>query len=134
MIESDIYLPVNHQMGSGRYLFPLYFYFPTSVWRFCAFLNKGSSKTRKHHKNVLGKVHVKNLLPKKCVPPPTPPPPPPVVFPLRFFLIAFLAVSLHGELKNTIHMLSKIKQAGSPIFLFAKHHCMLSTVYPPLGR
>jgi hypothetical protein len=33
----------------------------------------------------------------------------PVVFTLRFVLIAFLAVSLHEELKNTIKIFSKIR-------------------------
>jgi hypothetical protein len=33
------------------------------LWRFYAFLNKGSSKTPK--KNFLGKIHVKNVWPKK---------------------------------------------------------------------
>jgi hypothetical protein len=33
----------------------------------------------------------------------------PVVFSHRFFLIAFLAVSLHEEPKNTINLFSKIR-------------------------
>jgi hypothetical protein len=129
----------------GRYFF--FLIFEIFLWRFCAFLNKGSSKTsqntfwespcqkllaekfegfffpficshgvfvrfstrgvQKHHKNFLGEVHVKNFWPKKlrkknffpvvCR-----------LFP-SIFLIAFLAVSLHEEPKNTIKIFSKIR-------------------------
>jgi hypothetical protein len=56
-------------------------------------------------KNFLGEVHIKNFWPKKLrgkkkIP---------VVFPHRLFFIAFLAVSLHEEPKNTIKMFSKIR-------------------------
>jgi hypothetical protein len=60
---------------------------------------------QKHHKNFFGKIHVKNFWPKKlrekklfsCR-----------LFPSIFF-IAFLAVSLHEEPKNTIQIFSKIR-------------------------
>jgi hypothetical protein len=56
-------------------------------------------------KSALGKVHAKNFLPKKieggkpfsCR------------FPLQFFLIAFLAVSLHDGLKNTTRTFPEIR-------------------------
>jgi hypothetical protein len=60
---------------------------------------------QKHHKKLFGgspcqkllaeKVEKKNFFP--------------VVFSHRFFLIAFLAVSLHEEPKNTIKIFSKIR-------------------------
>jgi hypothetical protein len=53
----------------------------------------------------LGKVHVKNFWPKKLRKKNLFP----VVFSHRFFFIAFLAVSLHEEPKNTIKIFSKIK-------------------------
>jgi hypothetical protein len=55
--------------------------------------------------NFLGKVHVKNFWPKKLrkktffL----------SSFPIDFFLIAFLAVSLHEEPKNTIKIFSKTR-------------------------
>jgi hypothetical protein len=55
-------------------------------------------------KSTWGGVHAKNLLLKKL-----PVFFPPVVFFLCFSLIAFLAVSLHEELQNTIEV-SKISK------------------------
>jgi hypothetical protein len=56
-------------------------------------------------KNFLGKIHVKNFWPKKLRKKNFFP----VVFSHQLFLIAFLAVSLHEEPKNTIKILSKIR-------------------------
>jgi hypothetical protein len=95
------------------------------------FLDEGSSKTRlkKYRKNksdpspfsysdppthhggprlffVAGPL---KLLAKKVEGKKTFPVPVPVVFPLRFFLIAFLAVSLYKEPKNTTQIFSKIR-------------------------
>jgi hypothetical protein len=55
-------------------------------------------------KNFLGKVYVKNFWPKKLrfffsL----------SSFPIEIFFIAFLAVSLHEEPKNTIKIFSKIR-------------------------
>jgi hypothetical protein len=69
-------------------------YFVLFLWRFCAFLNTGSSK---HLKIFFGGVDVKNLLPKKL----RGKKPFSCRFSLRILFIAFLAVSLHEELKNT---------------------------------
>jgi ribosomal protein L34E len=70
--------------------------------RFCAFLNKGNSKTPQKpfggsscQKRLAEKVEKKKFFP--------------VVFSNRLFLIAFLAISLHEEPKNTIKMVSKIR-------------------------
>ena len=57
-------------------------------------------------KNFLGKIYVKNFWPKKLREKKT------FFlssFPIDFFLIAFLAVSLHEEPKNTIKIFSKIR-------------------------
>jgi hypothetical protein len=71
------------------------------LWRFCAFLNTGSSKTP--HTKTGGSPCQKNVAEKveetKS----------PVVFPFDFFSFAFLAVYLHEELKNTTKMFSEIK-------------------------
>ena len=56
-------------------------------------------------KNFLGKVHVKNFWPKKLRKQNFFP----VVFSHRFFFIAFSAVSLHEEPKNTTEIFSKIR-------------------------
>jgi hypothetical protein len=56
-------------------------------------------------KNLLGKVHVKSFWPKKLRKKNFFP----VVFSHLFFFIAFLAVSLHEEPKNTIKIFSKIR-------------------------
>jgi hypothetical protein len=55
-------------------------------------------------KNFLGEIHVKNFWPKKLRNKNFFP----VVFSHRFFFIAFLAVSLHEEPKNTLKIFSKI--------------------------
>jgi hypothetical protein len=55
-------------------------------------------------KNFLGEIHVKKFWPKKLRKNFFP-----VVFSRRFFLIAFLAVSLHEEPKNTIKIFSTIR-------------------------
>ena len=86
----------------GRYL-PFILFFIS--WRFCAFLNQGEFKNTIKIKNVLGKVHVKNFWPKKLRKKNFFP----FVFSHRFFLIAFLAVSLHEEPKNTIKIFSQIR-------------------------
>jgi hypothetical protein len=65
------------------------------VWRFLALFNKGSSKTPK--KNLLVKVQKSWGFFFR------------VVFPHRLFLIAFLAVSLHGDPKNTSKACSKTR-------------------------
>ena len=54
-------------------------------------------------KNFLGKIYVKNFWPKKLRKKNFFP----FVFSHRFFFIAFLAVSLHEEPKNTIKIFSK---------------------------
>jgi hypothetical protein len=68
------------------------------LWRFCAFLNKGSSKTPQKlfggnpcQKLLAEKVEKKKLFSS---------------FPIDLFFIAFLAVSLHEEPKNTIQIFS----------------------------
>jgi hypothetical protein len=72
------------------------------LWRFCAFLNKGSSKTPQKlfggspcQKLLAEKVEKKHLFSCRIFP--------------SIFLIAFLAVSLHEEPKNTIKIFSKIR-------------------------
>jgi hypothetical protein len=60
---------------------------------------------QKHHKKLFGKIHVKNCWPKKLRKKKFFP----VVFSHQFFFIAFLAVSLHEEPKNTIKIFSKIR-------------------------
>jgi hypothetical protein len=77
------------------------------VWRFCAFLNKGSSTTPYKlfgespcQKLLAEKVEKKNFFP--------------VVFSLRFFLIALLAVSLREEPKSTIKILSLYRSPKAP--------------------
>jgi hypothetical protein len=85
--------------GVGRCL-SLFFIFFYGV--FVRFSTRG---VQKHHKNFLRKIHVKSLWPKKlrkkkpfsCR-----------LFP-SIFLIAFLAVSLHEEPKNSIQLFSKIR-------------------------
>jgi hypothetical protein len=67
-------------------------------------------KATPQKKSVLGKVHVKSLLPKKLRKITAFP----VVFSLRFCFIAFLAVSLHEELKNTIKILLKKIRPENP--------------------
>ena len=54
-------------------------------------------------KNFLGKIYVKNFWPKKLRKKN------PFVFSHRNFFIAFLAVSLHEEPKNTIKIFPKIR-------------------------
>jgi hypothetical protein len=54
---------------------------------------------KKTIKNFLGKVHVKNFWPKKLRKKNVFP----VVFSIRFFLLRFLAASLHEEPKKTIN-------------------------------
>ena len=56
-------------------------------------------------KHFLGEIHVKNFWPKKLRKKNFFP----FVFSHRFFLIAFLAVSLHEEPKNTIKIIPKIR-------------------------
>jgi hypothetical protein len=66
---------------------------------------------QKHHKKLFGenlcqkllaeKVEKKKLFSFRLFP-----------FPIEFFLIAFLAVSLHEEPKNTIKIFSKIRPAN----------------------
>jgi hypothetical protein len=65
------------------------------------FVRFSTRGVKKHQKNVLEKIHVKNFLPKtfcqqlfSCR------------FPPSIFFLAFLAVSLHEELKS-IKMFSK---------------------------
>jgi hypothetical protein len=60
---------------------------------------------QKDHKKLFGKVHVKNFWPKKLRKKNFFP----VVFSHRFCFIAFLAVSLLEEPKNTIKIFSKIR-------------------------
>jgi hypothetical protein len=60
---------------------------------------------QKHHKKCFGEVHVKSFWPKKLRKALFFP----VVFSLRFFLITFLAVSLHEEPKSTIKIFSKVR-------------------------
>jgi hypothetical protein len=60
---------------------------------------------QKHHKQILGKIYVKNFWPKKLREKNLFP----FVFSHRFFFIAFLAVSLHEEPKNTIKIFPKIR-------------------------
>jgi hypothetical protein len=81
------------------------FIFSLFPWRFCAFLNTQQGEFKKATKNFLGKAHVKNFWPKKLRKQNFFP----VVFSHRFFFIAFLAVSLHEEPKNTIKIFSKIR-------------------------
>jgi hypothetical protein len=81
-------------------------------------------------KNVLGEVHVKNLLPKKLR----------KTFPLSFppfdlFYRVFLADSLHEELKTTTGICSKIRpenlkktslqtaDRSDTVFLFFSYRC-----------
>jgi hypothetical protein len=54
-------------------------------------------------KNFLGEVHVKNFLRTKIRKKNM------SFFPFDFFVIAFSAVSLYEELKNTIKIISKIR-------------------------
>jgi hypothetical protein len=71
------------------------------------FVRFSTRGVQKHHKNFLGKIHVKNFWPKKLR----------KTFFLAFFgrfssgffLSRFLAVSLHEEPKNTIKTFSKIR-------------------------
>jgi hypothetical protein len=75
------------------------------VW-FGVFVRFSTRGVQKHHKNLFGespcqkllaeKVEKKNLFSFR-------------LFPSIFFLIAFLAVSLHDEPKNTIKIFSKIR-------------------------
>jgi hypothetical protein len=85
----------------GRCLF--FFFFGDFFYG--VFVRFSTRRVQKHHKKLFGKVHVKNFWPKKlrkkklvsCR-----------LFP-SIFLIAFLAVSLHEEPKNTIKIFSKIR-------------------------
>jgi hypothetical protein len=65
---------------------------------------------QEHQKNFLGEVHVKNFWPKKLRGKKNP-----FVFSHRIGFIAFLAVSLHEEPKNTIQtqIFSKIRPRKS---------------------
>jgi hypothetical protein len=74
------------------------------LWRFCAFLNKGEFKntTKLFEESPCQKLLAEKVdsgVEKSFFP----------VGSLRLFLIAFLAVSLHEEPKNTIKIFSKIK-------------------------
>jgi hypothetical protein len=66
-------------------------------------VNFSTRGVQKHHKKM-GAIYVENFLPKKLREQKIP-----VVFPLRFFFIAFWAVSLHDELKNTIKTFKQIR-------------------------
>jgi hypothetical protein len=79
----------------GRYLF----FWEVFLWRFCAFVNKGSSKTPQ---KLFGGSPCQKLLAEKVEENLS-------SFPIDFFLIAFLAVSLHEEPKNTIKIFSNIR-------------------------
>jgi hypothetical protein len=76
------------------------------LWRFCAFFNRG---VKTHTKQLFGENLCQNKNAKKveetklvsCR------------FSASIFCIAFLAVSLHGGLKNTTKIFSKIK----PVYL-----------------
>jgi hypothetical protein len=72
------------------------------LWRFCTFLNKGSSKTPLKtfwgspcQKLLAEKVEKKTFFLSS--------------FPIDFFYRVFLAVSLHEKPKNTIKIFSKIR-------------------------
>jgi hypothetical protein len=67
-----------------------------------------STGAKKHHNNLLGKIHVESFWPKKLRKKNLFP----VVFSLRFVFIAFLAVFLHEEPKNTRNIFSKITPAN----------------------
>ena len=83
------------------------FFFPSSAPCFFVngiFVRFSTRGVQKHHKQILGEIHVESFLPKKlrkqkCMP----------FFFLRLFFIAFLAVSLHEEPKNTIKIFPKIR-------------------------
>jgi hypothetical protein len=64
-----------------------------------AFVRFSTRGVQKHHKKLFGKIHVKNFWPKKLRKKNFFP----FVFSHRFFLIAFLAVSLHEEPTNQKH-------------------------------
>jgi hypothetical protein len=75
----------------------------TFVWRFCAFFNTG---VQKHQNKLFGVSPSQKLLAEKVERKKNYFP---VVFSHRFFLIAFLTVSLHEEPKNTITIFSKTR-------------------------
>jgi hypothetical protein len=111
-----------------------YFFFNFDLFVCVFFVRFSTRGVQKHHKNFLGEVHVKSLLPKKMR--------------KHFFPVVFPFDSLHEELKNTIkHFLksdlkiSKNLKKSTMVFvvviflteLVVKHHCMLRTIYPPPG-
>jgi hypothetical protein len=82
----------------GRYVpFSSFFFFNFWDLFYGVFVRFSTRGVQKHHKCFLGEVHVKSFWPKKLRKKNFFP----VVFSQRFFLIAFLAVSLHEEPNNT---------------------------------
>jgi hypothetical protein len=69
------------------------------------FVRFSTRGVQKHHKNLFGESPCQKLLAEKVEKKKLFP----VVFSHRFFLIAFLAVSLHEEPKNTIKIFYKIR-------------------------
>jgi hypothetical protein len=87
---------------SGMYLSVFFVFVVLKIMAFLCVSQQGEFKNT--IKNLLGKVYVKNFWPKKLRKQNFFP----FVFSHRFFFIAFLAVSLHEEPKNTIKIFSKI--------------------------
>jgi hypothetical protein len=71
-----------------------------------AFVRFSTRGVQKHHKTLFWEIHVKNFWPKKLRGKKKK-----ILssFPIDFFFIAFLAVSLHEEPKNTIKIFSQIR-------------------------
>jgi hypothetical protein len=85
--------------GTSLFFFSHTFLIGKSMWRFCAFLNKGEfqNTTNSAWEKPMSKAFGGESRGKKTA-----------AFPLRICFISFLAVSLHEAPKNTIQIFSEI--------------------------